>query len=199
MIAPTLWIEITIAGFVYLIGIFFFLLAGYGIADPRTLLPNEHFLPYLSAGVVAASYAIGVVAHRIVQQIRLKAKIKWEAAISALKRKSTPAEEDDKEWYNNSLKIWHLGSERINREIDFQYALVALLRSLVCSIPFVGLSAIVWLARTGQTGTRSVVVMVVTFWVPSFAAYYWQQSNFDDLRREAAAEARIWATLKARD
>lgn len=186
MTAPTLWIEITIAGAVYLIGISFLLFAGFGIADPRTLLPPEHFFPYLSAGVVAASYGIGVVAHRVVQKVKCFIFERGKQANAM-------------EWYRDSITIWQFGSQRTNRELDFQYGLVTLFRSLVCSIPFLGFSAIAWMARTGKPGAYSVIVLVIALWAPCFAAYRWQEINMRGLRDAAITEARRGARKKSSD
>jgi hypothetical protein len=71
MTAPTLWIEITIAGFVYLVALCFFFLAIFKVSGFQILQPAKDFLPYISAGAIAASYVTGIVAHRIVQMISL--------------------------------------------------------------------------------------------------------------------------------
>jgi hypothetical protein len=69
MTAATLWIEIIIAGFVYVVGICFLLAGAWSVADVCVLALAEEFLPYLAAAAVAASYIVGIVAHRIVPVI----------------------------------------------------------------------------------------------------------------------------------
>jgi len=187
MTAPTLWLEITFAGFVYLIGIAFLVLAGYQIGDPRVLQPPERYLPYLSAGVVAASYVTGIVTHRLIS-----------AARKAIDRLVKPAETTKRDalWWADAIHIWQFGSQRVHREIDFHYALFALLRSLLFSIPFTGLSVLVWMVRTGKPGTGGILFMAATFWGPCYAAFRQQRSYFRLLRTAAEKDARRWAAEK---
>jgi hypothetical protein len=59
MIAATLWIEIIIAGFVYLAGMFFLVATVFGVKHLPAQTIGKDFLPYLSALVVGTSYVTG--------------------------------------------------------------------------------------------------------------------------------------------
>jgi hypothetical protein len=189
MTAPTLWLEITFAGFVYLIGIGFLVLAGYRIGDLRLLQPPAHYLPYLSAGIVAASYVIGIVTHRLIS-----------AARKAIDRLVKPAATVNRDtlWWADAIRIWQFGSQRVHREIDFHYGLFALLRSLTFSIPFTGLSVVVWMVRTGEPGRGGILFLTAAFWGPCYLAFRQQRSYFRLLRAAAEKDARRWAAAKGK-
>lgn len=67
MIAATLWIEITIAGSIYIAALFFLALLCLNVDSLSFLLTWKDASPYIIAAGVAASYIIGIVAHRMLQ------------------------------------------------------------------------------------------------------------------------------------
>lgn len=185
MTATTLWIEITIGGSLYLVAVGFLILAGFGIKDLRSLEAAKDYLPYLSACGVAASYIAGIVAHRLVQMLAspLLSRIERLLRITPLTERS-----DRNQVLTNMVKVWHSGSARLHRELDFQYALVALLRSLLLSVPFLGASISVWLVTAAPSRSWLPVLSVVLLWPLCFAAYRRQWMQYRTIRNAAISE-----------
>src|SRR3954465_12235743 len=67
MTAATLWIEITIAGSVYLAALVFFSLRVLGVSEFPAI--EKELLPYFAAAAVATSYILGMMMHRLAQYI----------------------------------------------------------------------------------------------------------------------------------
>ena len=180
MTNATLWIEITIAGAIYLVAILLWVLALLGPTDARLdSLRGGEFLPYLSVAFVAASYIVGIVTHRIVQIFAppLLRRVGGFLHIEDLSY-DIGSEED-------LVRIWQYGSERLHREIDFQYTLVALIRSLLFSIPLLGTGVAVWLFLRGQKGTWEVVGLTLVIWALCFLAYRHQWQRYCEIGKVA--------------
>jgi hypothetical protein len=180
--ATALWLEITIAGFMYLVAICFFALAGFRFTDFQKVLGLKEILPYLSVGVVASSYVIGMISHRITQALKW-AVVKWWH-----KRSKKPRVPDDIKFFTSKMvPIWQSASDRLLKEIDLQYGLVSLLGSLTWSTPLVALSIVAWLLSVRRHGIWMVAAFAIGFWVCCFVAYRRQARQCVELREQAGA------------
>jgi len=160
MTTGTLWIEMTIAGSVYVASLFFWVMGWRRIGlNPESFAHSfEQYLTYLAVSAVGLSYIFGFVAHRIIQIVNLRLgrwkPIKYLAG--RIEKIAIRDENDTGEQVRDGLKermarevdIWTLDPPRTHREIDFQFAQVALLRSLIWSVPFLAVSVFYWRLRT---------------------------------------------------
>jgi len=199
MTAPTLWIEMTMAGSVYVASLLFLVL-GCWRPDLESLAKHfDHLLPYIAVAVVALSYILGFVAHRLIQITNLVARgtAQWSGRKLTdwiAKRIANWQAEQTKEWsawprdliakrlkawekitaaygqvkcylkrehcqflssdleqrMGEETTIWALNPQRIHHELDFQFAQVALLRSLLFSSPMLALSIGYWLYQVDR-------------------------------------------------
>jgi len=86
------------------------------------------------------------------------------------------------------VRIWQFGSERLQRELDFQYSLLALFGSGVFSVPLFGTGLAAWLARSGAAGWAVVLPLSIVLWL-CFAFAYLRQWNSYAATEKAAVEA----------
>jgi len=150
----------TIAGSVYVASLFFWVMGWRRIGlNPESFAHSfEQYLTYLAVSAVGLSYIFGFVAHRIIQIVNLRLgrwkPIKYLAG--RIEKIAIRDENDTGEQVRDGLKermarevdIWTLDPPRTHREIDFQFAQVALLRSLIWSVPFLAVSVFYWRLRT---------------------------------------------------
>lgn len=181
MTSATLWIEITIAGAIYLLAALVWLLALFApnVAIVNSLESVKECLPYLAVGFVAASYITGIIAHRIVQIIARPILRILERVIHLKDLTLDPGGTED------LIRIWQYGSGRLHRELDFQYALVALFRSLLFSVLLLGTGVIAWLCRMRLDGIWGVVGLIVGIWSLCFLAYRRQWQHHYNISRAA--------------
>jgi hypothetical protein len=179
------WIEITIAGFVYVIAIIFCLAAAYDVTDIHQLLGLKELFPYCSAALVAASYVTGIICHRISQ---ILAPYILPRLVRFLRPTADRKGEIPTKTALEMAEIWQNGSSRIQREIDFQYALVALLRSLLISVPFLGVSVFAWMLRARKPGVAGLVAVDLALWVACYISYDRQWHQFRGVQ-DAALKA----------
>lgn len=185
MTAATLWIEITIAGSVYLAALVFLCLRLLGIG--RIPVVADDLLPYLAAGVVAASYILGMLMHRLLQ-------LGWSGVIRLRKTRPWLSDSDYfQAHYARDAIVWQFGSERLHRELDFQFALKALFRSLLVSIPFLAVTLSLWLGLTPWRGAVPLVIALAAALTAALVATYRQQSkvmaNIRSVARDVAEQA----------
>jgi hypothetical protein len=171
----SIWLEITIAGFVYVVAIFFAIVAICDVHDLAILRPPNELLPYISAALVGLSYVLGLIFHRLTP---LVAPRTFPLLNRLIKRRGKSYTKSPNS-YLETAEILHGGSTRVHREVDFQFALVALFRSLVFSIPLLGVTVAIWLLRTHHRGMVLFVSMDVIFWVMSVIAYQQQWRQHD--------------------
>ena len=142
-------------------------------------------LPYISIGSIALSYIFGILAHRFIQILGqpLQNLIK-KVFIS----KYTPMKYDPISKFRNLVNVYQYGSERLNREIDFQYGLVVLFRSLILSIPLLGTSLSLWLMGTylNQFAVWIFIfsVFLTIIIVVVYRRQYWMSKTIQDLSFE---------------
>jgi len=142
--AATLWIEITIAGAAYLAAITFALLAYFHMQEIPWV--DKDTLPYVSVIAVGISYVLGIGVHRLTQGLGTVLSHVWAGDPWWLR--PVFASHDGRVNRDIQAVFWQRGSDRLHREIDFQYALLALLRSLVLSIPLLALAVAAWFSIT---------------------------------------------------
>lgn len=219
MTRGTLWIEITIAGSLYVMSLFFMFAGIYG----NSYLGYEahrfnSYLTYVAVGVVALSYIVGFVAHRVIQIFNWRL-LRWarlttvKAPKSSLKKERTSRltrfdefvirdEKDNPNGDPKSLEermagetvIWALNPQRIHNEIDFQFGQVALLRSLIWSTLLLASSVLFWRIRTGHHATAFAYGLVslafLVFWVCLLLASRRQSTQYEMIRDNALEAAR---------
>jgi hypothetical protein len=186
MTSATLWIEITIAGSVYLFALFFVFLRIADISDLTFLTRENALLPYIAIVAVGTSYVLGIVAHRWIQVLgtRVLGIVERELGLKDLSTSDSRPEQ-----YRQLVTIWQHGSERLHKEFDFQFALQALFRSLLFSIPFLGGSVSAWLSITDWNAYIAwVVVATGVFETGVFLAYRRQREQLTTFRDEAFRE-----------
>lgn len=185
-----LWLEITIAGFFYLAAIFFIILKIFGIEDLKFIDKVRDYMPYLSVGAVAMSYLFGIVFHRLLSSLVQPLLIFVENRLGLHVFNLIGGHPG---WTGIDLnKIWQHGSERLQREIDFQFNQLALLRLLVIGIPLFGISAGVWLSSV--IATKYILIIFIVFLVLGIALFYAYREHrihFFKLRDDAFKELNI--------
>jgi hypothetical protein len=144
----------------------------------------KDFLPYFSAILVGASYVSGMVAHRGIQALKPRTRL-----LKLMGKEGDPTGRRKRE--ANLIEVWQFGSSRLHREVDFQYAMVVLLRSLSYSIPFLAISILTWLNTTNKKGSLWVIVIGIFIWGPTMFSYVRQLSNYDFLFVEARKIAQM--------
>jgi hypothetical protein len=178
MTNATLWIEITIAGSVYLIGMTLWLLATTApdYAPPSGFTERlEDYLPYLAVGFVGASYITGIVAHRLVQLIGRRFLSRVEQIFHLPSLSFSHSER------SAMVRLWQYGSDRLHRELDFQYALVALLRSLLFSLPLLGTGLSAWLCSNRIKGSWLTLSATLLVWCLCYLAYRAQWRQYHEI------------------
>lgn len=146
-----IWVEVTIAGFFYLLSLFFLILFFADIKDLEFLSQFKELTTPIYIVILASSYLLGILAHRLIPLLHVnpfRSLIKWikgHQNNDEQKSKSTR----EKTRYLNQILTFQYGSDRLHRELDFQFSLFALLSSLSFAMPFLGVSLSLWLSITG--------------------------------------------------
>jgi len=169
MVTATLWIEITIAGFVYLLGFCFLFLPPTPSVDLKAVLAYKDLLPYFSAALIGVSYIVGIVFHRVVVVIA-----RFLTTHMRIGRLGERLGSYSSQRSAQLTEIWQFGSQRLQREIDFHFGLLALLRSLLTSVPLLAISSTVWATRSEIASPWRMSAAYVIFWALCFTAHYRQ-------------------------
>jgi len=213
MTAGTLWIEMTIAGSVYVASLFFFVMAwSHPSLNLESLATRLHdFLAYIAVAIVGLSYIFGFVAHRVIQVAsqRLAFVEKWRLTKGILKVFDFVALSGDiGKRMHEEMIVWKMDPQRIYREIDFQFAQVALLRSLLVSAPFLAFSIHYWCVTaehhrpifsvafnirswyvTAENHPAASIGFLI-FYVALLLAFRRQSIQYDTIRNDAVAVGR---------
>lgn len=188
MVPPTLWVEIIIAGFVYLLAFFFFVLNKAGIYDFGFMPPLADFVGLISLLVVFASYIFGFLMHRLVQIVILNIVAKLLGKLGFdfnLLGDAKPG------FYRDSFALYQYGSPALHREIDLQYSAFALFTSLVFSLPLLGASLFFWLGHTDvKDWALSVLLTCIGLSILSLLVNIRQRERFNRIRDAAFKELR---------
>jgi hypothetical protein len=175
MVSATLWIEVTMSGFGYLAALLFIMLPSDAKQDIQTVVSLKDLLPYLSALIIGASYTFGVLAHRVTGlAITIVRKALKRGHLYRLIEVYSGRRSDDA-----IADVWQFGSSRIQREVDFQFGLLILLRSFLFSIPLLTFSSARWLSAAHLGNVRDLVWLSAALWLVCLIAHHRQaELNF---------------------
>lgn len=196
MVTPSLWAEITISGFFYLMAIFFFILRILGLKDLTPFDGLKEYLAFLSIGAVAASYILGVLAHRLIPILLIIFKY-----LSTNKtRKAQTSNTNNKELhFHNLVNVFQYGSSRLNKEMDFQFSLLALLKSLTVALPIFTMSFLFWLSSAAESNLTLLLLGILLFMCMSmFVSFRIQESKYRMLQKAAFSEVLLVKQKKDR-
>jgi hypothetical protein len=90
--------------------------------------------------------------------------------------------------------VWQYGSQRLHREVDFHFALLALLRSFLFSVPLVAFASISWLIRSHLVWAWWGVPIYAILWAMCWVAHNRQLKLYLDCEREAVRLTEAIAT-----
>ena len=187
----------TIAGSVYVASLFFFVLA---LRYPHLNLEGlatrfNPYLTYVAVGLVALSYVFGFVAHRVIQVAidgRKIVKLWWQDLQLFPLNQQLPDEkkivrEELRETLMEEMNIWALCSDRVHREMDFQFPQLALFRSLTVSSLLLAASIAYWCHPTYLLADMSYFAV---FYVLLILVFLRQSSQYKMIREDALFVAR---------
>jgi hypothetical protein len=184
----TFWLEITIAGAVYLLAAFFWVLVSLGLSDEQfgalSSQTLKEYLPYAAVAFAAASYVVGILANRVIQ---LTPRRLINPILTFLSPEPAPPVVGER---SNMVRIWQYGSERLHRELDFQYSLVVLIRSLLFSVPLFGAGVATWLYSSKRAGVWQTVILASLIWLACVLALRRQWQNYSHTEMVAASALR---------
>jgi hypothetical protein len=195
MTAATLWIEMTIAGSVYVASLFFFVMAIWHPNLNLECLANRahDFLTYVAVGFVALSYIFGFVAHRVIQVAGYGLKL------VAKRRPKKELKEELTTKLMEEMTIWALCSQRVHREMDFQFTQRALLRSLALSTPLLAVSFGYWRYPALPGHLLAGIACFVVLYGSLILALIRQSRQYETIREQALFVARklpdYWAPV----
>ena len=140
----------TIAGSVYVASLCFLVMGcWYPYLDSESLAKLfQPYLTYVAVAAVALSYIFGFIFHRFIQiLISLGTHLRKH---HSMKGYFADTKKEIEQRLGNENLIWEFGATRVQREVDFQFAQLALLRSLAVSVFCLLFSITVWRLRDGQ-------------------------------------------------
>lgn len=186
MLPPTLWVEIVIAGFIYLLAGIFFILNGAHIYDFQFMASLKDYVGLASVAIVFISYALGMLMHRLIQMFILRP---LNTLLQKMKINFNLIGDVKSNYYLINFVLYQYGSEYLHREIDIQFGTFALFSSLIVSLPILGLSLFLWLSNTmAKSWASTALIICIVFSVLFFIANIRQRKHFNGLRDEAFVE-----------
>lgn len=186
MLPPTLWVEIVIAGFVYLVAGVFLILNRAGIYDFEFMKGVKDYIGLISLIIVFASYILGLLMHRLIQGFLLSV---INTVLKKMKIDFNVLGDAKPEYDQMNFVLQQYGSQYLHREIDLQYSAFALFTSLIVSLPALGIALSMWLSHTVAKDWASTVlyvcfVLAFLFFVVDIR----QRKRFNGIRDEAFKE-----------
>ena len=186
MLPPTLWVEIIIAGFVYLLAGTFLVLNKANVYNFRFLESAEDYVALISLLIVFASYILGLLMHRLIQGFLLSV---INTILKKLNIDFNVLGDAKPEYDQMNFVLQQYGSQYLHREIDLQYSAFALFTSLVVSLPILGVSLSMWLSHTAANDWASTVlyicfILAFLFFIVDIR----QRKRFNGIRDEAFKE-----------
>jgi hypothetical protein len=164
----THWIEISISGFFYLLALFFITLKVLDFEDLTLLHDVGDFLTLISIGIGFASYVLGILAHRLLSIVLFKP---YYFIKSKIRKKPTRDNKDEKARHDaNLVRAWQYGSARVHNELDAQFSLTSLFRSLMAGVPLSGISISVWM--WGTNAQHHVALILTLSFLLGIAFYF---------------------------
>ena len=124
MNSPKIWLEMTIAGFVFLLAAFFFALAFFHITDLSFIQQFSSATPYLSVAIVFLSYIVGLSIHIVSQTLLSSDKDTSKTRADAM--------------FNDKIP------ERAIRLVETSYSTFVLFRLLSVGTYFLGMALLAW-------------------------------------------------------
>lgn len=146
MPTSSLWAEITISGFLMLLSLFFLALKWLGIHNVTFFSGLKDYMTVLSIGVVAVSYILGILVHRLIFTI-VPPILRFLKHQFRLSRDQETSESGFKS-HIDMVSVWQYGSDRLHQEFDYQFNFLALSVSMTVVLPVLGISAALWLFDT---------------------------------------------------
>lgn len=186
MLPPTLWVEIIIAGFVYLLAATFFILNEAGIYNLQFMNDAKDFIGLVSLLAIFASYILGMLMHRLLQ---FPVLYLINLALKKLKVNFNVLGDSKPNFQKMNFVLQQYGSQYLHREIDLQYGAFALFTSLIVSLPLLGIALSRWLSHTTAKDWSSItltICLVLAFLF--FIIDIRQRKNFNGIRDEAFKE-----------
>jgi hypothetical protein len=190
MTSTGLWTEILISGFLYLSVAFFAVLKLLNVTDLRFLSNFKDYLAIISGGVVVLSYLVGMMAHRLESIVSdISRPLVRVIQLRIFRRTIVQSIERSQNHRMEHVRVFQYGSERLNRELDFNFSFFVLFRSLVVSSFLLGVSCSFWLMDTSFR-KYSLPVFVVSCLIALcfFGAYKKQKDHYMKLRDESFKE-----------
>lgn len=182
-----LWTEIIITGFVYLLAFFFLILKFLQIDSLDFIYAYKDYLSYISVGAIGLSYILGLLTLRSTSSL---GRPLIELVEKTFFHKTPIAEEQKLKNQTSHVMVLQYGSERLNRELDFQYSTFVLLRQLSLAIPFCGISATWWLSGTFlSTLTIPLLGLFVAVFIITLVGYQRQRNHYITIRDSVYKES----------
>lgn len=186
MLPPTLWVEMIIAGFVYLLTGVFFLLNRAQIYDFQFMTALKDYIGLVSLLVIFVSYALGMLMHRLIQMFVLRP---LNVLLRKMKIDFNVLGDVRPDYYLMNFILYQYGAQYLQREIDLQFSAFALFMSLIFSVPLLGISLASWLSNTTAKDWTSVVLSIAfVFSFLFLIAAHRQRKHFNGIRDVAFDE-----------
>jgi hypothetical protein len=182
MSTSSLWAEVTISGFMLFLTLFFLALKWLGIHDLSFFSDLKDYMTILSIGVVAVSYIFGILVHRLIF-------IMVPPVLRFLRRQFRQVAESELRSHSRMVLVWQYGSERLQRELDYQFNFLALFTSMTVILPVLGVSAAIWVADTiAHSLAGPILILGIALGIGFFIAYSNQSRRYRQLQDQALLE-----------
>ncbi len=176
-----IWLEVTLSGAIFLLSVALFIMHAFDIHTLSMLSWVSGNLVVTTPLLIATSYVIGTIVHRLIPSLWFPVRL----VFGKIQGRKVSAKEDLRKFrYKNLVVLYQYGSERIQREQDFQYSLLALFRSLTPGFVLLGLSFFLWARQVDQLKPHVCMGTVVCslLAVGTFAAWLVQKRNYGFLQ-----------------
>ncbi|MGA2798360.1 MAG: hypothetical protein ABSE63_12325 [Thermoguttaceae bacterium] len=141
MESPKIWLEMTVAGFVYLAAAFFFVLTSIHVKDLTVFSQLSGSAPYVSVAIILLSYVTGISIHIMSQRLYSKYKPDTVSRAATIFSNTVP--------------------KSIMRLVETSYSTFILFRHLWIGTYFLGLALMCW-------SCQSTFVLFQQFWVGTY-------------------------------
>ncbi len=136
MVRATLWAEIMISGFIFLLGIIFTFFCICQVKDLNFLKFLKDYPALSPLIIIVFSYIIGFFMHRLIYAFFIL-KIDWF-------RNNEEKKMESDSYLLKKIYLAQHGSERLNIEIQYQFNNYALSRLMLLGVPFLLISFSYW-------------------------------------------------------
>ena len=176
MVAASLWAEMTIAGFFYLVAVFFMTLRVLNVATLDFMTGLKDYFIAFSVGIIGLSYLFGMLSHQLIgiflrpafgfvaYMVRsLLSLIERVFGISRSRRKQSRKQKRSFEKTIDAkmkVEIWIHGSDKLHRELAYSFNALSFFTSLTVALPLVGLAFQYWMAYSQPQNDSSPKILV---------------------------------------